>query len=140
MAEVANAELETFRKQWQEEVSARANASSSSNKPAALSGLSDQGSDKKNAYISRARSIQRDRRKTDDRVDGPDAAPHYDFQEKDISQRLGESIEESHVDREINEEPSSALEYYEQAVQRESQGNLGDSLKYYRKAYRVRYF
>lgn len=140
MAEAANAELETFRKQWQEEVSARAKASSSSNKPVTLSGLSDQGSDQKNSYPLRARSIQRDRRKTDDRIDGPDAAPYYDFQGKDIRQRLGESIEESHPERETNEEPSSALEHYEQAVQRESQGNLGDSLRHYRKAYRVRYF
>jgi F-box protein 9 len=34
-------------------------------------------------------------------------------------------------------EPRSALEHYEKAVERESQGNLGDSLDLYRKAFRV---
>ncbi|OIW24029.1 F-box domain-containing protein [Coniochaeta ligniaria NRRL 30616] len=34
-------------------------------------------------------------------------------------------------------EPVSALEHYEQAVEREAAGNLGDSLRLYRKAYRM---
>jgi F-box protein 9 len=34
-------------------------------------------------------------------------------------------------------EPVSALEHFEQAVEREAAGNLGDSLRLYRKAYRV---
>ncbi|KIV91734.1 hypothetical protein PV10_06243 [Exophiala mesophila] len=34
-------------------------------------------------------------------------------------------------------EPKSALEHYERAVERESQGKLGDSISHYRKAYRL---
>src|SRR5271156_5949141 len=34
-------------------------------------------------------------------------------------------------------EPRSALEHYEKAVEKESQGNLGESLSHYRKAYRL---
>ena len=34
-------------------------------------------------------------------------------------------------------EPTSALEHYERGVEKESQGNLGDSLSHYRKAYRL---
>lgn len=34
-------------------------------------------------------------------------------------------------------EPKSALEHYERAVEKENQGNLGDSLSHYRKAYRL---
>ena len=34
-------------------------------------------------------------------------------------------------------EPRSALEHYERAVEKESQGNLGDSLSHYRQAYRL---
>lgn len=34
-------------------------------------------------------------------------------------------------------EPVSALEHFEQAVEREAAGNLGDSVRLYRKAYRV---
>lgn len=36
-------------------------------------------------------------------------------------------------------EPVSALDYYEKAVEREAAGSLGDSLKLYRKAFRVSY-
>jgi F-box protein 9 len=36
-----------------------------------------------------------------------------------------------------NREPRSALEHYEKAVERESQGSLGDSLNLYRKAFKV---
>ena len=36
-----------------------------------------------------------------------------------------------------SKEPKSALEHFERAVERESQGNLGDSLSHYRKAYRL---
>lgn len=35
------------------------------------------------------------------------------------------------------DEPVSALEHFEQAVEREAAGNLGDSVRLYRKAYRV---
>ena len=34
-------------------------------------------------------------------------------------------------------EPTSALEHYERAVEKESQGSLGDSLAHYRKAYKL---
>lgn len=37
----------------------------------------------------------------------------------------------------IPQEPQSALEHYERAAERESEGNLGDSLAHYRKAYKV---
>lgn len=35
-------------------------------------------------------------------------------------------------------EPVTALDHYERAVEKESQGSLGDSLMLYRKAFRVR--
>jgi F-box protein 9 len=35
--------------------------------------------------------------------------------------------------------PRTALEHYEKAVEKESQGSLGDSLNLYRKAFRVRH-
>lgn len=39
--------------------------------------------------------------------------------------------------RSTTKEPESALEHYERAVEKENQGNLGDSLVHYRKAYRL---
>lgn len=39
--------------------------------------------------------------------------------------------------KEPQKEPSSALEHFEKAVEKEEQGSLGDSLSLYRKAYRV---
>lgn len=139
MAKEANAELETFRKQWQEEVSARAKASSSNNKSATLSDSPDQESDKKASYPPRVHSNLRERTKNEERADGPEPAAYYDIDERDTRQPLGEGTEGIRHDREAKGEPSSALEHYEQAVERESQGSLGDSLKLYRKAYRVRF-
>ena len=44
-----------------------------------------------------------------------------------------------HTEDEVGErEPESALEHYEKAVERETQGQLGDSLDLYRKAFKVR--
>lgn len=54
-----------------------------------------------------------------------------------------EGLSTRHVDdddfsaRGSSKEPKSALEHFERAVEKESQGNLGDSLSHYRKAYRL---
>lgn len=40
-------------------------------------------------------------------------------------------------DRDLFKEPETALEHYERAVEREAQGQLGESLKHYRQAFKV---
>lgn len=139
----SSAALEQFRQQWKEEVSAR------SKQP-----------DKKPLE---SRSAERARRTSDARVERPihkpptrhpaadikDDSDHYsDAGQKDASgsssmiQRI-EGLSVRHVDdddftaRGSSKEPKSALEHFERAVEKESQGNLGDSLSHYRKAYRL---
>lgn len=135
-------DLETFRKQWQEEVSARARASSSSsNKTSAtLSDSPGQGNDQKVSSLPRVHSILREQSKNEEQADGLDPTVDHDVEERESRQNLGEGLKVIHEEKEIKNEPSSALEHYEQGVERESQGNLGDSLKHYRKAFRVRFF
>lgn len=140
MADEANVELETFRKQWQDEVSARAKASSSSKKPAPLSQPRKKGSEKEDFHPPRFDTSNQSWKKAEERVDGLESASYHDLEDKDLKTRLGESSEGTQFKKDAAGEPSSALEHYEQAVERESQGNLGDSLKLYRKAYRVRPF
>jgi F-box protein 9 len=45
--------------------------------------------------------------------------------------------EESFTSSSGSKEPQSAIEHYEKAVEKESQGSLGDSLNHYRKAFKV---
>ena len=148
MAQEENPDLEAFRKQWQEEVSARANASSSSssnNNPATLSDLPLRWTGNSFSSLPRGHSILRKATYIEELTDGPDPAVDHLIEQnlieqKDTKQYSGEALKVIHQEKENKKEPSSALEHYEQAVERESQGNLGDSLKHYRKAFRVRSF
>ena len=143
MAQEANIDLETFRKQWQEEVTARAKASSSNEKSAKPSDPSDpsnQGIDKKVFDPPRGHSILKDRIKNEEHADGSDPIVYHDIEESDTRQNSGEGLKGVHRKREIKEEPSSALEHYEYAMERELQGNLGDSVRHYTKAFRVSFF
>ncbi|KIW24589.1 uncharacterized protein PV07_10295 [Cladophialophora immunda] len=143
MAEQAS-ELEQFRQQWKEEVSAR------TRKP-----------EKK--PLSSAQ--HRQRRTSDGRPERPvnkppTRHPAADIKQEDsdhysdadqargsslatIQQRT-ETLKIHNVDDDdftasasSKKEPISALEHFERAVEKESQGNLGDSLSHYRKAYKL---
>ena len=63
---------------------------------------------------------------------------YHDFEDKNDARRLEEDTTGIHPSIHKTKEPRSALEHYERAVEKEDQGNLGDSLSHYRKAYRVR--
>lgn len=141
MAENANQELETFRKQWQEEVSARSKGSLLNNKIARTSGTPKREAESTQPHQSTAPSTSAGPSQFEDgNFDGPDGDGYHDLEDKDIRRRLGEAGEGIHPSNDANREPNTALEHYEKAVERESQGNLGDSLKLYRKAYRVRLY
>lgn len=81
-------------------------------------------------------------------ADIKDESDHYSDAERpeDGTSALIQHVEGLHVGhvddddftaRGSSREPKSALEHYERAVEKESQGNLGDSLSHYRKAYRL---
>lgn len=130
--------LEQFRQQWKAEVSAR------SKQP-------------------ERRPTEKPRRPSDVKTDWPihkpptrhpaadikDDSDHYNSDigpneagSSSMIQRI-EGLGPRHVDdddfsaRGSSKEPKSALEHFERAVEKESQGNLGDSLSHYRKAYRL---
>ena len=123
--EESNPELETFRQQWRAEVSARAqvdgNKASKSSKtprrPPPITSLSS--------------SIPLKSVKEDEDPVEPQAFTGLD----------GPSSPEEHGGKSSwttdGKVPQSALDHYEKAVERESQGSLGDSLDLYRKAFRV---
>lgn len=133
-----NAELESFRREWREEVARRskprtrdeaAPQSTSSAPPAAA------------PAPPRLPTSRDASRRKDLEEEGP---PPGSFDPDGLAQEAGElsvkpaeKTDEDVFSRGVEEEPNSALEHFERAVEKEAAGNLGDSLQHYRKAYRV---
>lgn len=134
MADEINPELETFRKQWQQEVTARSKGPSFE-RPARPSGPPKKASGSAEPFPSVHPAPSRNNDDAEEESAG--RGYHHDLVDKDEARQLGEEGEGIHPSNHANREPKSALEHYEKAVEKESQGNLGDSLKLYRKAYRV---
>lgn len=129
-----NAELESFRNQWKEEVKARSRhepAAKQKREPSAAAAPSEPYS------ISSIPPLAVDRRIAEDDELLPRGSKE-EIVEKTASLRLGDADDDVfNNNKEPQKEPSSALEHFEKAVEKEAQGSLGDSLSLYRKAYRV---
>ena len=130
--------LEQFRRQWKEEVEAR---SQSSRKP--LSRDPESVQDGPSEPVKPSKPLV--------------PPPHYQLaaesRGEDNADRLQEDGRSKLTDRleqltlgnpdedefsdVSSKEPESALEHYERAAEKERQGNLGDSLSHYRKAFRL---
>jgi len=121
-----NAELESFREKWKEEVSAR--AKSAENKD---STSSNERPSKASRRPPAAPRIPNDRVPSSMEDDGRIEPQNLYNLEGPSAAEAGESSKTG------SREPRSALEHYEKAVERESQGSLGDSLDLYRKAFKV---
>jgi len=123
--EEQNPELEAFRRQWREEVSAKtqegskstAGPSKSSRRPPPVTRSSTR-------RLSKAAEEEEEDHGEIQTFPGLDAP-------RNLEAKDGESSQGG------DREPESALEHYEKAVERENEGNLGDSLNLYRKAFRV---
>nr|OQO31964.1 hypothetical protein B0A51_00305 [Rachicladosporium sp. CCFEE 5018] len=125
------AELAAFRQRWREEVTAR------NKKPEAL--LNKPTAQRRKASVHAPPTVPAPStaRRRDDTHE-VDFAPtaYHDLPDKEDRLKLG--TEGQAHDRDVNPaEPSSALEHFERAVERESSGMLGDSLKHYRQAFRI---
>jgi len=133
-------ELEEFRQQWKEEVSARTRKTDKRPSQGESSGKTRRASDGRPERLIN---------KPPTRHPAADVANEsgHDGDDQQPGDRMIRRIEGLAV-REVDEddfsimpgsssEPQSALEHYERAVEKESQGNLGDSLSHYRKAYRL---
>ncbi|KIW00930.1 hypothetical protein, variant [Verruconis gallopava] len=125
------AELEKFRQEWKQEVSAKvkshakANRSGPSNpSPAATKTTAPSRTTQPNPSALSFYNSHND----------DDLAPQGYH---DIDQQLGGSQHDLAQASFLAREPRTALEHYEKAVEKEGQGSLGDSLSLYRKAFRM---
>lgn len=127
----AEAELESFRQKWREEVTARTKGKAPktdvlSSKPRPTK---SNAPDVASSSHARQRSIEE--------VDEVTPHVYQDLGERKHGRRLDEASAETAAAHAANQEPKSALEHYEKAVEKESEGRLGDSLSLYRKAFKV---
>ncbi|KAH0536914.1 hypothetical protein FGG08_006252 [Glutinoglossum americanum] len=140
--EDTNPELESFREQWRREVTAR---SSKDRVSLTAEGASSSPTPKSSANRALEPPLAPiPGRKDDDEVEDIVLKTYHDLEDKDSPFRLGSDgasgslpIGLHHGNTSIGGIPSSALEHYEKAVEKESQGSLGESLSLYRKAYRM---
>ncbi|KAI1475618.1 hypothetical protein F4774DRAFT_274410 [Daldinia eschscholtzii] len=140
-------ELESFREQWRAEVSARSrNSDSSQQQQQQQRTTSTQGGSsstitttnrppKRNEFMHRKSGS-----KTIHQLEDEEYYQAQHFDELDTSksvtgQKLGRHDGGSTKDK--YQEPQTALDFYEKAVEREASGKLGDSLQLYRKAFRM---
>ena len=131
-----NPELEDFRRQWREEVSTKAKAARIKHKPDEKA-----SSEPERVSVPTTTAIKtvnhRPKHSRHDAVQSnlQDADQHLEPRwETDTADRT-EQAREATTQRPT--EPHSALEHYEKAEERESQGKLGDSVSLYRKAFRL---
>lgn len=133
------AELESFRQQWREEVQAR--SKKKSDPPTRLKGHAKSSSISSKPPPEAQPSLRSPKGVTADtqkRPPGDDIGPAIELSSgrRENAESSGKHIQTVAEDQ--VPEPRTALEHYEKAVEKESQGNLGDSVRLYRKAFKVR--
>lgn len=127
------AELESFRQQWKAEVSARSRQpQNASSRQDSRSGPTTEPS---NDNVPRPKPAAR-RININEGAEEIEPRAYHDLPDKEVEMRLSAG-EQGLIRGASSQEPKSALEHYEQAVEKETQGSLGESLKLYRKAFRV---
>ncbi len=135
MTDQNEAELDRFRREWKQEVSAQ---NKLKNKPTErLDRTGNQpSSSKQNVSKRTGPSFARSQHSGDtlDASDEVDLQSHHDLEEKETGRKLWD---DQHGQSGKQREPRTALEHYEQAVEKEGQGSLGDSVRLYRKAFRL---
>jgi F-box protein 9 len=143
-SEESNPELESFREQWRAEVQAKRSAPGSSRQQ-------QQQQPRQQRAAGPSSTQPRSAPVTGPRGKPPQPPQKLPAQELDDDYVQVQSFDEPAIAAQISSlktgrpkategaEPVSALEHYEKAVEKEAVGNLGDSLRLYRKAFRVRY-
>ena len=131
MAEATTEELERFRRQWHEEVSSRTTVPVTPSvnrtaKPEQKPGGA--GSSRRPPSPQKVQKAPQDHQNEWE-------YDYHDLEDSDEARKLGKAGIGIHPS--TKREPTSALEHYEKAVERETEGSLGDSLSHYRRAYKV---
>ena len=130
----AEAELERFREQWRAEVAL--NKRSDGAPGTAEHDIKSQRLDEQSLRQPAAGPSTARRKDLIDYSDEVEPRAYHDLPDKEELLKLG--VEGQNSDRNPYKEPVSALEHYERAVEKETQGQLGESVKHYRKAFKVR--
>ena len=129
------AELEAFRRRWREEVTARNQRPTlSETKLQREHGVQHRENTAVTAPLTGPSTARR--KELNDFSEELEPKAYHDLPDKEEQLRLGTKGQDH--ERNLYKEPSSALEHYERAVEKESQGNLGSSMQHYRKAFKVR--
>ncbi|KAK8175081.1 hypothetical protein IWX90DRAFT_423242 [Phyllosticta citrichinensis] len=128
-ATATEAELESFRRKWREEVQARTKQKAG---PSQTTGAPAQASSSKaqSARRNKAPAIAADHERREG-IDEAEPHAYHDLGEKESGRKLNEPAPP------LAKVPESALELYEEAVKREAQGKLGDSVNLYRRAFKL---
>ncbi|KAI1852112.1 hypothetical protein JX265_005949 [Neoarthrinium moseri] len=135
--EQIQSELEKFRERWRAEVSARTRNTAGGSQRQGQTAPS--GSAAPSSSRGPPRKLEASHRRTPSRT-----VQHIDDEEEYVrTQNFDDEpgkakTVSSHAPAETEDkEPETALEFYEKAVDKETDGKLGDSLHLYRKAYRL---
>lgn len=128
-----NAELESFRRQWREEVARR----TYHNRPSTTQRKSSVSSAARPSRFPPTRHAASECNEEEDEGEGLTAFDQGELAHVVERLSLGRVDEDALLSQIPRREPRSALEHFERAVEKEAQGNLGDSLHHYRKAYRL---
>ncbi|KAH8727045.1 hypothetical protein GQ44DRAFT_704448 [Phaeosphaeriaceae sp. PMI808] len=136
--DTTESELESFRQKWREEVTAKTKGKATvalTSPTKTTSSSSKSRPPRSNAPD--AASSSHTRQRSLEHVD--EVAPHvyHDLGEKQHGRRLDETSTETAAALTSGREPTTALEHYEKAVEKESEGRLGDSLGLYRQAFKL---
>lgn len=124
----ANPELESFREKWRAEVRARNTASSTSQQQSSPSTSHATSSQPTASIPPRPAHFSAGKPKV------------LEIDDDDVQAKVFGDIEPQPTARQAERnaaDPVTALDHYEHAVEKEGQGSLGDSLRLYRKAFRV---
>lgn len=139
-----DSELESFRRQWLSEVQSRQGESSSyrNRRPsdATVHASLSLSAGPPSARTNGPPSPTTLRKPIVD--DGTDYVGGYSFDEPapPSGQTPDDSSASISSEKKKKKKPVTALDHYEAAMQKEAQGNMGDSLALYRQAYRVSYW
>ncbi|KAF4160753.1 hypothetical protein CNMCM6069_007538 [Aspergillus lentulus] len=128
-----NAELESFRRQWREEVARRTHH----NRPSTTQRKSSVSSAGRPGHFPPTRHAALERKEEEDDGEGLTAFDQGEIAHGVEQLSLGRVDEDALLSQIPRREPRSALEHFERAVEKEAEGNLGDSLHHYRRAYRL---
>ncbi|KAF1362504.1 hypothetical protein EJ07DRAFT_107039 [Lizonia empirigonia] len=133
------AELESFRQRWKEEVSARAKGKGpvASAVPARTTAPLGSKPHATKGTAPDAASHSHARQRSVEETDEVTPYIYQDLGDKQHGRRLDETSAHTPAITSASKEPKTALDHYEKAVERETQGNLGDSVRLYRKAFKA---